>query len=148
MSEDVRLTTYQQFMSDDFIHTREFKHFVIRNLTDKIERTRGINFDELGYEERTRLKDEVLKATNEQFFAMTLEMGREIVKRSGILLLEGWDISSAIVFDELRKRHDIDLDSMDLAQRDKVLSRVLFYDHMDQLVIWCNVPILADMVFW
>lgn len=72
LSEDVRLTTYKQFMSDDdFIHTTEFKQFVIKNLINRIERTRGIIFDELGYEERTRLKDEVLRATNQQFATLT-----------------------------------------------------------------------------
>lgn len=58
------------------------------------------------------------------------------MNKSGIILLEGWDISSAIVFDWIRRRHDIDLDSMDLTQRDKVLFGALFDDHLDQLVIW------------
>lgn len=68
---------------------------------------------------------------------MTPEIGREIMKKREILLLEGWDSSSTIIFDLIRRRHDIDLDSIDPTQRDKVLSRALFDDHLDQLVIWC-----------
>lgn len=63
------------------------------------------------------MKNEIVKMVNQQLEAMTPEMGREIVKRSGVLLLEGWDISSPIVFDELRRTHNIDLDTMDPEHR-------------------------------
>lgn len=78
-----------------------------------------------------KIKDEILKATNQQLATITPEVGREIVKRSGVLILEGWDIYSSMVFDELRRRHDIDLDAMDPEQREKELTGVIFDDHLD-----------------
>lgn len=101
LSGDCRLNSCLQFMSGgDFVNTKELKHFFIRNLTNEMERSRGINFDDLGNEERLRMKDEELKVAKVKFIAMTPLIGREIVKRSGVLLLQGWDISSSIVFDE------------------------------------------------
>lgn len=55
-----------------------------------------------------------MRVANEQLAITTPTMGRQVVKKSGVLLLEGWDISSAIAFDSLRRRHYIDLDTMDL----------------------------------
>lgn len=68
-------------------------------------------------------------------------MGIQVVKKSGILVLKGWDISSTIAFDSLTRRHDIDLESMDQYQRQKLLSRTILDDHLDQLAIWCLHPV-------
>lgn len=68
VSEYVRLATCEEFMSDDnFIHTQEFKQFVIRYLTDHIERTQGIDFHKLEHDEREKLKHGVLTIGNQQF---------------------------------------------------------------------------------
>lgn len=93
-------------MSDDlFVNTKEFRHFLIRNLTNELERKRDIDLDNLGQDERLKMKDEILKATNQQLATMMVE--REIVKRSGVLLLEGWNIYFSIIFYELRRRQTL-----------------------------------------
>ena len=49
------------------------------------------------------IKEEVKSKILCDFAQFTLEVGRQIVKQSGVLLLLEWDIENAIVFDSVRK---------------------------------------------
>lgn len=105
LSDDVRLLASDRFMTNDkFITSREFRDFVFKTNGEEIQKKVLKVTSENKDQAISDFWDEVRVEMEE----MSPKNSRGIVRKSVCSPLSGWDISSAITFDNIRRHKDAD----------------------------------------
>jgi len=97
LSNDIRHSASKKFVSDnDFVKTPEFKAFLYEY---KGKQTRE-NIKHATPESETEAFKELQTDTDKDMETITFQRGRELLEEVGVMLVSGWDMTYAIVFDD------------------------------------------------
>src|SRR5271156_3284677 len=101
---DERLLNQQKFLNDDnFVKKEEFKDFLRWHKVEQLKSQLLVD----GKETITNDALVALQTYDPEIEDITPEDARKLVLGSGILLAEGWDLASAFVIDQIRKKPDL-----------------------------------------
>ena len=97
---DDKIIQAHNFVSDDaFIKTREFKEFLFKVKQNELSLQMNLGDTQAKVVEMVQR----LQEYDPTIETLTPKEGRELVRRSGMLLFLGWEISSSFSLDQIRK---------------------------------------------
>ena len=100
---DDRVIQAQKFLEDDeFLKSNEFKSFLYK--VKESELVLQMKPDE--HEERRMELVEKLQAYDPESEVMILQEARDLVERSGMLLIPRWDLEQAFMLDQIRRQEN------------------------------------------